>query len=381
MTRATVVIFIDALGNEVATHHGFLSERPGVRTKLETVIGYSSSAIPSLLTGQLPRAHGHFSMYRRDRGDGVFAPFKPLMWLAHHTKGRGKVRALLKRRLSARLTGYFELYDIPLNVLSEFDLCQRHDLFRPGGVPGFTTVFDTLDASGVPHRVWTWRDEERGAFEALTEAVRSGEGGFHFLYSARLDALMHDAGTGDVAVHDRLGEYEERIRAIADGFDGECHVLVFSDHGMTDVTGVHDVHAMLGGSGLSFPRDALVFTDSTMARFWFRRPGAESAVRRALPDCEWGRWLSEADERRFGVDFEDHRYGEALFVLEAGHVIAPSFMGDRACAAMHGYAPEHPSTDAWLYRSHPGGEPPASILDLKRVLEAEIAWLGEGERS
>jgi len=382
--RVTVVIFIDALGSEVAAAHDFLRKRPGQAYRLQTVIGYSSSAIPSLLTGLLPRDHGHFSMYHRDVGDGVFRAWRPLMRLAHRFRGRGRLRRLLKTRLTQRIGGYFELYDIPLNVLSQFDLCQREDIFTPGGVPPRNTFIDTLDRSGIPHRIWSWKAEEETAYRELLADLREERSDFLLLYSAKLDALMHQVGVEGPRVGEMLRQYEGWVDQMAAAAgDRELHLYVFSDHGMTDVREEHDVHRALDITGLRMPEDYLVFTDSTMARFWFRSPTAEGAIRRALPDGPWGRWLSDEEMRSYGIDFPDRRYGEAIFLLEAGHIIVPSFMGTTGCAAMHGYGPEDVTTEAWLFASPPVDPAPRTILDLRRMFETEITELArqQTERS
>jgi hypothetical protein len=376
--RVTVVLFIDALGRCVADTHEFLRDAPGRAYTLETVIGYSSSAIPSLLTGELPRVHGHFSMYRRDGGDGVFRRYRLLLELVQRTRGRGKIRRFLKKRLSRRIDGYFELYDIPLGVLSLLDLPQRHDIFAPGGVPPHETFIDRIHTSGLSHRIWTWRDDEERAFAELEQDLRMGRSEFLMLYSARLDALMHRVGTRDAAVRDALGAYEKRLESIREAAGAsELHLYVFSDHGMTDVCGVHDVHARLASSGLEAPGDYLFFTDSTMARFWFPDEGARARVREVLPDTSWGRWLTREEIETYGIDFADHRFGEEIFLLEAGHVIAPSFMGVEACAAMHGYGPEDATAAAFLHADPAPAVAPRSILDLHALFCAEVTWLQE----
>lgn len=375
-SHVTVVVFIDALGRCVADAHGFLDGSPGQAYTLQTVIGYSSSAIPSLLTGELPRVHGHFGMYERDRGHGVFRRYRPLLELVQRTRGRGKIRRFLKHSLSRRLSGYFELYDVPLDLLAHFDLPQRHDIFRPGGVPPHETFIDRLDGSGLPYRIWTWRDDEERAFDALIEDVHAGRSAFLLLYSARLDALMHRVGVGDPSVGEMLRGYERRLDAVREAAGGaDLHVYVFSDHGMTDVSGVHDVHAHLETTDLDVPRDYLFFTDSTMARFWFRSDGARARVREALPDAPWGRWLTPAEMHAYGIDIDDRRFGEEIFLLAAGHVIAPSFMGSEACAAMHGYGPEHETADAFLHANPAAVPAPRSILDLKSLFASEIERL------
>ena len=381
MERTTVAIFVDALGTEVADTHGFLSDRAGRRGPLETVLGYSSSAIPCLLTGTLPRNHGHFSMYRRDLGDGVFRGFRPFAWLAHRTKGRGRLRRWIKSRLERSIDGYFELYDIPLDVLTRFDLCQRRDIFSPGGLAPSESFIDLLQESGLSYRIWSWRDDEETSFRELVADVGEGANRLLMLYTAKLDALMHSVGVGAAETKAKLDEYGEWIDRIEVAAAGrELHLLVFSDHGMTDVEKAHDLHAALDATGLEKPKDYLVFTDSTMARFWFSSADVERRVRDALPGTAWARWLTDEEFVAYGVDFDDRRYGEAIYLLEPGHVIAPSFMGTRACAAMHGYGPEDRTCKAWLYTSFAPDPAPNSILDLKRLFAGEIVWLrGGGE--
>ncbi len=376
MGRVTVAVFIDALGAEIAGFHGFLADRVGQRRALETVLGYSSSAIPSLLSGRYPREHGHFSMYRRDGGAGVFRALRPLMWLAHHTKGRGRLRRWIKSRLDKQIDGYFELYDIPLNLLAHFDLCQKQDIFKPGGMAPAESFIDRLHASGLPYRVWTWKVDEVVAFEELLREVRRGESRFLLLYTAALDALMHATGVESDQTRAKLREYEAWIRRIVTAAsDRELRLYVFSDHGMTDVRQSHDVHSLLSRTGLRVPRDYLVFTDSTMARFWFSGEVARRRIREALPSTGWARWLTEAETAAYGIDFPDGRYGQAIYLLEPGHVIVPSFMGATACAAMHGYGPEDRTCKAWFYASHASDPAPASILDLRDLLAREIGWL------
>lgn len=381
MGRLTIILFVDALGSVVAREHGFLADRPGQGYALRTVIGYSSSAIPSLLTGRMPAEHGHFSMYRRDLGGGVFARYRPLMLLAHHTRGRGKLRAFLKRRLSRTVRGYFELYDLPLDVLAEFDLVQRRDIWEPGGLAPHRTWIDVAHEASIHTRVWSYRIPEDRSMAELLDDVRGGGTGFRLLYTAELDARMHDEGTGSEGVAAHLARYDAwlaEIRAAAAG--RELHLFVMSDHGMVDIVGRHDVHGPLDTTGLDTPGDYLVFSDSTMARFWFRSPGSEARIRAALPDTDWARWLTDEDVARYGIDFPRREFGEAIYLLEPGHVIEPSFMGVVAPRAMHGYGPDDEGSNAWLHAEPGLPDPPTSITELRTRFETEVRWLGGEDR-
>ena len=107
---------------------------------VRSVLGYSSAAIPTILSGVLPDAHGHFSMYRRAGGDGVFRALGPALSLASRVTAAAGGFVPVTRYLHWRgVTGYFSLYDIPLPHLTEFDLCQRRDIYAPGAFEGGLT--------------------------------------------------------------------------------------------------------------------------------------------------------------------------------------------------------------------------------------------------
>ena len=71
MTRM-VVLLVDALGWELASRRGGFAPGLTHRRKLETVLGFSTGALPTLFTGRLPSEHGRWVMYRRTAGRSVF---------------------------------------------------------------------------------------------------------------------------------------------------------------------------------------------------------------------------------------------------------------------------------------------------------------------
>ena len=54
-----VFLFIDALGWELVQRTNFMSEKLPFRRKVEMQFGYSSTAIPTILSGKRPSEHGH----------------------------------------------------------------------------------------------------------------------------------------------------------------------------------------------------------------------------------------------------------------------------------------------------------------------------------
>src|SRR5579863_4046719 len=62
----SIFVLIDALGWTYVENRGFLSDLLPYRTPLRTVLGYSSGAIPTILTGLPPSQNGHWNLYYYD---------------------------------------------------------------------------------------------------------------------------------------------------------------------------------------------------------------------------------------------------------------------------------------------------------------------------
>ena len=77
--RPRMFVLIDALGWEYLKDREFLSDICPYRTPLRTVLGFSSGAIPSLLTGTLPQSHGHWNLFYYDPEGS------PLRWVRART--------------------------------------------------------------------------------------------------------------------------------------------------------------------------------------------------------------------------------------------------------------------------------------------------------
>jgi hypothetical protein len=176
MRRRLAVLLVDALGFELATHTpGFAAALPQ-RRRLETVLGFSSGALPTLFTGKLPCEHGRWLMYRRAQ-PGTRTPFAGFRWLRAlppRLRRSWRLSRLLTRLVERRgVLGYFSLYEVPRELLEEFDLAERDDIFAPGGLPG-GSFWDTLQRSGVRWRGWNWRTDEPEALAAAERALAGG---------------------------------------------------------------------------------------------------------------------------------------------------------------------------------------------------------------
>ena len=378
-------VFVDALGWELMRGRSFLEEELVVRRPLDTVLGYSSTCDPTILTGRQPREHGHFTFYAYDPAGSPFRRMSALRALPAPVADRGRVRRLLSRAIARAYgyTGYFQLYTMPFDKLPLFDYTEKRDIYEPGGINGGQpTIFDWLRNEGIPTHRTNWRVSERAAIDALAADLQASRPRFVYLYLAGLDAVLHAHGTSSPLVDAHLAFYERELRALlklARRHYGQVRFHVFSDHGMTDVTSTCNLMARVEATGLRFGVDYAAAYDSTMARFWFLTPGSRETITRALRDEPAGRVLDDGDLEALGCDFPRHRFGQLFFLLDAGVLLCPSFLGLTPLKGMHGYHPSEPTARALFASSARDAAPPRGLTDLHSFFQREAAVAMQGD--
>ena len=387
--RLALVFFVDALGWEIVRDSDYFCSVTPHRWRQRTVLGYSCAAQPTILTGKMPSEHGHWGMfYRADssemrslRAFGLI----PSKISGHH---RFRRQVLKWHQRQSGFSGYYNLYRIPWHLFARFDLIEKRDIYAPGGfvdvdTPGparmpeapstVPSIFDELAARDIPWRSWSWKDGFDQSFAELEASFHGDDRpAFALHYTPYIDGFLHGHVGDSEAVAGAVRKVEEKVLHAVDAaravYD-EVDVVLFSDHGMAEVTGSHDVMATVAKLGLAEGRDYLVFYDSTMARFWFENPRAEQAVRTALGQLDCGAFLSDEDLKREGVHFDDHRFGELVFLMHPRELIVPSYMGGRAPRGMHGFSPDHEDSYAVLMSSFDVSPAPEHIRDSFEVMK------------
>ena len=374
MKRRMIVLVVDALGDRLACAAPGFAAALGHRRRIETVLGFSSGALPTLFTGRMPAEHGRFLMYARASRGTPFAGFQWTRALPRPVRESALVGRVLSRVVARRgVRGYFHLYDVPRWMLPHFDLPERADIFRPGGLP-LDSFWDALERRGLTWRQWNWRTPEAHNLRELERSAASGDASVLVCYTADLDAALHHEGTGGSGVRERIGRYGALLDRLAGGgAPGSAPwVYLVSDHGMVDVRSTADVMGRLARLPVRWPRDYLAFFDSTMARFWWRGENGRRAVLEALSAEPLGRWLEDGELARLGASFPGREYGDAIFLLHPGVLMVPSFMGKHPLAAMHGYDPSHPDMAALLWSNRPVPESVRRLADVRGFLESEL---------
>src|SRR3954467_15425586 len=102
----SLFIMVDACGWEIIKNDPFGKDVAPHRHRLESVFGYSSTCVPSILSGRWPVEHRNWCYYVYAPINSPFRPLRPLRWRPSALAGRRIVRRLLtkfvKRRLNFR---------------------------------------------------------------------------------------------------------------------------------------------------------------------------------------------------------------------------------------------------------------------------------------
>ncbi len=377
--RISLFFLIDAMGWEYVKSSGLLDKFPALHGKeVRTVLGYSSGAVPTILTGKYPKEHGRWNLLRYSPKKSPFAWTRFLRFLPEpllENRYSRKAINIISKRI-ARSEGYFSSHGMPVRHLSSFDVCETTNIYKPGGIDGNTSVFDYFLENGVPYKSYSYHDgSDEALFEKAENDLREGPESVFFLYLAELDDYLHHHCRDTEGIRQRVAWYFEKIHGLVEtartrASDVRFHV--FSDHGMTPVDEHFDLIGHLRSANAGPEQDYIAVFDSTMARFWFHDQKLEDGVRTALQNCPAGRILEDEELNDLEILFPDHRYGELIFLLNPGVLIHPCFFGKYAPAGMHGYHPDDRHSSA-AYVSNVADYRPADIRDLYDVVTAEVS--------
>ena len=356
-------LMVDACGWEIIRNDPFLAEHAPHRTQLRSVFGYSSTCVPSILSGHWPDEHHNWCYFIHSPSASPFAFLRPLRWLPRALTSRRIFRRLLTRLVKSRLgfKGYFDLYNIPFEHIASYDFTEKKSPLQPGGMNRGENIFDQLTANAIPYFVSDPDQTEEANRDALIAHIHARSINFAFCYWPGLDGLLHRVGNDSPLIPERLRVYEQWIASVmaaAEATHHDVRLYVFSDHGMANCDEHLDLMAKIQALPLRQGRDYSVVYDSTMARFWFHQPQARQLITAALESTTpQGRIVGDDELRSLRAYFADQSFGELIYLCREGTLIVPSHMGERPIRAMHGYHPDDPQSYAALLTNQPALPP------------------------
>ena len=366
-----IFVLIDALGWKYLESREFLGDVLPYRAPLKTVLGFSSGAIPTILTGTPPSVTGHWNLFYYDPQGSPFRWLRLFQFLPNKVLDNRYTRKILKE-LGRRVLGMGPLFDCAVSpaLLDKFNYIEKHSIYGPGGIEGSSSIFDKLQQRGIKQRIYSYHDlTDAQILERSIQDIRAREASFYFLYLSEMDMFLHMHCNEPEQIERRLKFYDENLRkvlAAAREIDANSTMTVISDHGMTPIENRYDLLETITGLGLKMPQDYLVVYDSTMARFWFFNEAARDKVEECLANLPCGRIVPESELRQLGVFFEDRRFGETVFLLHPAWIVSKSDFNGSGWSpkGMHGYHPDDPYSDAIFLSTK---EPPIPVNTIADV--------------
>ena len=371
----SIYVLVDALGWEIIRNRPFLDDVIEERRWLQTILGYSSGAIPTILSGRMPFQHGHWNLFYRSPATSPFRWTRPLGRLPAPLVENPFARRAVKHlsRWRSGYSGYFSIYAYPVAHLDQWDLTEKRDIYQPGGLD-CPSIFDRFVSLGIPYECYNYHRHTDAEILALgaRRAVES-DARVLFLYLSDLDRYLHHFIHDADGVSERLSWYEAGLRRIFTSARSvrDTRMLIFSDHGMTPIRWTYDLRRDVAALGLT-ERDHLAAYDSTMARFWTWNAKAHDRLVEMLSDHPCGDLLDQDELTRLGVWFDDDRYYQLLFVMKPGVLLNPSDMGHFRFAGMHGFHPSDPTADAVLLSTAPLDKSVEHISGIHDLLLTEL---------
>ena len=351
-------IMIDAMGWEILRADPFGKNFAPNRKKLESVFGYSSTCVPSILSGHWPDEHYNWCYFVYDPKNSPFRSLRWMRWLPAAVTSRRIFRRYLTKfvKVQLKFRGYFDLYNIPFKFIHLFDFTEKKSPLQPKGMNRGPNIFDFLVENQIPYFVTDTTKSEEQNRDDIIAAIEAERVDFVFQYWAGLDGLLHMVGNQSPEVPAKLRIYEEwieKILAAAKNHYAEVHLYIFSDHGMANCDELVDLKAKIDALPVKMEKDYAVVYDSTMARFWFFNDNARKLIHEALGKVPEGRVMPDDELKHYRTLFPDRKFGETIFLMREGVLIVPSHMGERPIRAMHGYHPTDPQSYSTLCTNQP----------------------------
>lgn len=377
-----IIVLIDALGWRYLEGRSFLEDWLTYRRPLRTVLGFSSGAIPTILTGLPPAITGHWNLFYYDPQGSPFKWMKYFQFLPRSVVDHRVTRRLVTE-IGRRFLGMGQGFEccVSPRLLPWFNWVEKKNIYDRGGISGAPSIFDQIGAAGIPFRSYSYHESSDAEILRRAELdLTTSDATFFFVYLCEMDMFLHLHCHEPAKIQVKLEWYEQNLRRLfehARRLDPEARLVLTSDHGMTPVQKHYDLLGQLEPLALRMPEDFLAVFDSTMARFWFFSDRARQAVTNAFEPLPCGRWLTDKELTSAGVFFSDRRFGERIFLLHPGWLLSRSDFNGAGWtpAGMHGYHPDDPYSDAIFLTSHP------PLLEVQTIADVFPHMLEAAKRS
>jgi predicted AlkP superfamily pyrophosphatase or phosphodiesterase len=337
-----------------------LSKKANI-TKLNIGINYLNYA--QIFSGTYPETNNQWTLFYFDPYE---SPFKQLNHMKHlptvisdNHKFRGLLSKLLKKTSNNNIIKHYgDVYNIPFNVIRNFNISLNKLIYERNSLEDIKTLFDVLRENNlkfdfIAPPIYNTRAQIINYFNR----INLEETDFLFMHFPELDHVGHEYGTNSIYTRIELKNLDKILKFIVENTTKKYKnvtFLIFSDHGMNDIHNTVNVDRILRKEGIVPGESFTPFYDSTLARFWFNNSDLKRKVYEVLSKVKSLTYMGEEHTKRLKIRFKDNRYGDMIFVAKEGFIISPNFFqGDRIVKGMHGYLSRDDCVDdAGLFLLH-----------------------------
>lgn len=330
-----LIIFIDALPHSFVDETNILMGRKLNYSLLIPNIGYSSNLHWQLLENVYPDDLGSFTDW--NLSDETSKKILVLAKIFAFTEKLPIFSLLIKKFFDKILPGT-KFANIPFETRKHFSNMSKYLLENPGYLlskreyKDFSYVFET----GLK----TFEE----CLGDLKESINSNKKIFSvFNYCDRIGHLYGRTSRYDSIIK----EHTEKILDLVEIYqkkNPDEKVLIFSDHGMSNVT--KSVNPDLEKRfGKQSETNFIYFCDSAILRVWTSEKKKE--IGDYLKTLDYGELLDDNLRKKYGVTSKT--FGDFIFILYDGYEFKPNYFGHglrTKVKGLHGYYPESKDQNA-----------------------------------
>lgn len=361
LQRSTIpllMIFVDGFPFRVLQQEDFYIKRMPHVSSLQPGFGYSVNIFAELYAGLTPDQAGYLNIWELNQSGGS-APtgFETPSFLNQMSRRltdrltrKPQQFSRFVHKIYERMAGEGNIGNIPFEYFPYFRRGTRDDTLP--------YIFDELGMKAhrhekIPGSIW---DRDESAFHFAMDSIGKGEN--VFVTFGSLDHTGHLAGPGSDKFIERAALIdkwcEEMIESFLSTHSDNGYIVFCSDHGHATTDAAFELNLEK-----EFGRPAYgkywYFIDSTMARVWVKNPQLSDEISQYLGEQDGGTLLDAESRAAHGISSND--FMDAIFVLDEGKVMWPSWTGGWFPKGMHGYMPEAPSQQGVFIFHCPKGEP------------------------
>ncbi len=235
---------------------------------------------------------------------------------------------------------YGHLHFIPWNIIPYIDFSQKELLFGAKLYNSVPTLFYYLSKNNLSYE-WLGYPIFKSDI-AIVRSVKKKKrlANFTFIHISSLDAVSHKFGPnnkGTLLMALKVLEYTNEIILHVKKIHPGSKIILFSDHGMVDVTSYVNISRILQKCKLNIPHDVIPFYDSTMARFWCYNRKIKNKLINKIMENPFIKILDPQGCEMYQIN-PSEKYGHVITFLDPGKVFFPNYFNmSFETQGMHGY--------------------------------------------